>query len=225
MVRSRVLTIGSFLLLSLALAWPAHAQSGPSGHQRIAYDQGYREGFRLGQQDALGQRAFDHGRHNVYRRGDAGYDRRYGRREAYRQAFRSGFSTGYADAFRQVSRTADGRPRAVPRSGIPAGRAPAYPSARGYPDYGRYGYGSFGFDRGYTDGYERGMEDARRNRRFDPIGHRDYRSANRGYDRRYGTRDQYRIQYRDGFRRGYEEGFRDARRYGNQRGRRLPWPF
>ncbi|MCL4847967.1 MAG: hypothetical protein KJ066_15605, partial [Acidobacteria bacterium] len=87
---------------------------------------------------------------------------------------------------------------------------PSYP---GYPSYpGGYGrYGGPAWDNGYRDGYEVGLRDARRNRRFDPIGDRKYRRGDAGYNRRYGPKDDYRYVYRDAFRRGYEEGYRSYR--------------
>ena len=65
------------------------------------------------------------------------------------------------------------------------------------------------FDRGYDDGYQKGIEDSGKNRSFDPTRHAWYRSADRGYDSQYGTKAQYQNLYRDGFRDGYDEGFRD----------------
>jgi hypothetical protein len=66
--------------------------------------------------------------------------------------------------------------------------------------------------RGYADGYEEGMRDARDRDRYDPVGSRDYRNADEGYYRDYGSRDAYRNNYRTGFRQGYDEGYRAGRR-------------
>lgn len=66
--------------------------------------------------------------------------------------------------------------------------------------------------RGYSDGYMRGLEDARNQDRYDPVGRRDYRDGDLGYERRYGSRDAYRNNYRSGFRQGYEDGYREASR-------------
>jgi len=70
-------------------------------------------------------------------------------------------------------------------------------------------------DNGYRVGYEKGIEDARSRRGFDPRRHRAFRNADFGYERRYATsRDRYEDVFRRGFLSGYETGFRDAmRRY------------
>lgn len=87
--------------------------------------------------------------------------------------------------------------------------------------------------------YDKGRDDARDNRAFDPMRQDRYRSADRGYNKRYGSKEEYRAVYRDGFRAGYEEGYGDVngyggdRRGGERRGggaigdviRRLPWPL
>lgn len=69
------------------------------------------------------------------------------------------------------------------------------------------------FDQGYTDGYDKGLEDADKNRSFDPTRHSWYRNADREYDSRYGDRNAYKNEYRQGFRDGYDEGFRESNRY------------
>ena len=82
------------------------------------------------------------------------------------------------------------------------------------------------FDQGYSDGYDKGLEDVGRNRNFDPTRHGWYRSADRGYESEYGTKAEYQNVYRDGFRDGYERGYRDRERNGGS-GTAVPrrWPF
>lgn len=63
-----------------------------------------------------------------------------------------------------------------------------------------------GHDDGYRDGAQAGADDARGGRPFEYERHRDYREADRGYDRREGPRDRYQEQYRA----GYVAGYRDA---------------
>jgi hypothetical protein len=110
----------------------------------------------------------------------------------------------------------DRRDRDLPRT------TQSYPYEGGrYPNGsairpGESGYRSVPFDNGYKDGYGRGRDDARENHRYDPVGQRNYRSGNHGYDQRYGSKDEYRDVYRDGFRNGYEDGYRDAE-YGRRR--------
>ena len=66
--------------------------------------------------------------------------------------------------------------------------------------------------KGYDSGYERGLGDGREGQRYDPVRHRDYRDAERGYASAYGSRDGYRTNFRTGFRQGYEDGYREGSR-------------
>jgi hypothetical protein len=91
------------------------------------------------------------------------------------------------------------------------------------------------YERGYREGFQRGEDDARRNRAFNIERDGVYRDGDRGYNRNYGSREAYRDQFRRGFAEGYRVGFSRLRnasrgpyegndRYsGNDRnGRRLP---
>ena len=91
------------------------------------------------------------------------------------------------------------------RQGIPQGRGPVIRQAPGR-------YREPAAARGYADGYEEGIRDARGRDRYDPVRSRDYRNADQGYYREYGSREAYRNNYRLGFRQGYDAGYRDARR-------------
>jgi hypothetical protein len=64
------------------------------------------------------------------------------------------------------------------------------------------------FARGYAAGKERGLADAKKGDRYDPVGSREYRDGDLGYAASYGSRDAYKSNYRAGFRQGYEEGYR-----------------
>jgi hypothetical protein len=66
--------------------------------------------------------------------------------------------------------------------------------------------------RGYENGYDLGLLDARKGERYDPVRHRDYRDANRGYASSQGSRDGYKTNFRTGFRQGYEDGYREGTR-------------
>ena len=66
--------------------------------------------------------------------------------------------------------------------------------------------------KGYDSGYDRGLTDGREGQRYDPVRHRDYRDAERGYISSYGSRDGYRTNFRTGFRQGYEDGYREGAR-------------
>lgn len=195
------------LALALAgLAWPVALEAqavprypgAPTQPARVGYDDGYREGLRAGQDDARTRRGYDYQRHSAWRNTNRGYgDARY------RDSFRDGFAAGYRQGYQ--------------RYGYPtANRPPYYPGNSGYPGYpgypGSYGrYGGPAWDNGYRDGYDQGLRDAQRNRRFDPIGDRKYRKGDAGYNKRYGAKDDYKRFYRDAFSRGYQEGFRSYR--------------
>ena len=71
--------------------------------ERRAVDNGYREGFDEGRNDARKHRSFSPERHGAYR--DA--QRNYGggwERDAYQRGFRRGFEAGYRDGFERYAR-------------------------------------------------------------------------------------------------------------------------
>ena len=83
-----------------------YAQRGPygaygsSGYYSPAFDNGAREGFEKGQEDARKGRSFDVLRHEWYRDGDRHYEDRYGSRQEYRDVYRRGFQQGYEQGYR-----------------------------------------------------------------------------------------------------------------------------
>jgi len=199
----RYVPVWALVFASLGLAEPAQAQfwrqrdRGRVVQTRdaAAYDKGYRDGFKNGEKDAREGRTFAYARDKKYRQVS-------GNRDV--NAYRAGYETGYRDAYLRRSSG-----RAVPRT---------YPDPRTYPSGsnrypGQYGY-DVAFQNGVNDGYDKGIEDARDNDRFDPTRHGWYRSGERGYERQYGSREQYKNLYRGGFREGYERGYREGRQYG-----------
>jgi flagellar biosynthesis/type III secretory pathway protein FliH len=159
-----------------------------------AYARGHREGIRHGEEDARRGRQFDYARVRVYRTGTAGYHTRLGSREAYRTDFRYGFVVGYRAGFERITRVQLPRGQVDVRRGVQrAYYEPAYA-------------------RGYADGHEKGLDDGRRRRSYDPVGHRAYRQGDAGYSKSYGSKDVYKNNYRAGFRLGYEEGYRNSSR-------------
>lgn len=183
--------------------------------RRTAYDQGYREGLKEGEKDGRKRERFDYQDEREFQRADRGYHRSFGDRERYRQIFRDGYAAGYSEAFGRYSRVArnDGRYRPYPSPRGPYSQQGPYPSAGVYGPggYRNGGYYSPAFDNGTRDGYEKGQEDARKRRSFDPLRHSWYRSGDRHYDDRYGSKQQYKDTYRQGFQQGYEQGFREGR--------------
>jgi hypothetical protein len=99
------------------------------------------------------------------------------------------------------------------------GRYETYPNRAG-----NYSYNRAGYDQGYQDGLEQGRKDARDRNSFDPVRHKEYRNADRGYNNRYGSKDQYKLVYRDGFEAGYQQAYRqNGGRVQNNRGFRIPF--
>src|SRR5262245_17317840 len=56
--------------------------------ERRAYDNGFRDGLRVGERDGRRNDRFDPRRHGQWRDGDNGYRREYRDRDLYRRSFR-----------------------------------------------------------------------------------------------------------------------------------------
>lgn len=78
----------------------------PGGYRggRIAFDNGYADGYDAGRNDADHRRSFEPEREGRYRSGNRGYDSRYGSRDSYRNEYRNGFRSGYEAGFRAERR-------------------------------------------------------------------------------------------------------------------------
>jgi flagellar biosynthesis/type III secretory pathway protein FliH len=184
--------------------------------RRAAYDQGYREGLKEGEKDGRRGDRYSYQDEREFQRADRGYHRSFGDRERYRQIFRDGYTAGYSEAFGRYSRVArnDGWYRQAPAPRGPYGQQGSDPSRGVYAPGGIYRNGTYyspAFDNGLRDGVEKGREDGRKNRSFDPLRHSWYRSGDRHYDDDYGSKQQYKDTYRQGFQQGYEQGFREGR--------------
>lgn len=70
--------------------------------ERIAFDNGYRDGLREGEKDDRRDDRFDYRDEGRYRSGDAGYRREYGPRYEYASAYRRGFAEGYRRGYANV---------------------------------------------------------------------------------------------------------------------------
>lgn len=100
------------LMTGVGFSAPACAEHGYYAHdrdrgpdfERRAYDAGYRDGIRHGEDDARHRRDFRVDRDGDYRHADDGYRRDFGDRDNYRRAFRRGYETGYAEAYRRAER-------------------------------------------------------------------------------------------------------------------------
>jgi flagellar biosynthesis/type III secretory pathway protein FliH len=189
--------------------------------RRAAYDNGFREGAKQGEKDGRKGNVFAYQDERTFQRADKGYHRDFGDIERYRQAFRSGYASGYSESYQRYAPAygnngrygstyprGDGRydtrgnGRYDPRNNGGYGTRPGYPGG---------GYYSPAYDNGAQDGYQKGAEDARKNRSFDVLRHEWYRDGDRHYESRYGSRDQYKNVYRDGFKEGYARGYQEGR--------------
>jgi hypothetical protein len=188
--------------------------------RRLAYENGYRDGVKEGEKDGRKRDVYRYEDNRTWQRGDKGYNRSFGDIERYRQQFRVGFAEGYQAGYSRYAQAGGyyGNGRAVPRQD-----PYRYPGGYGYPDrrypepyYGNqgpyispgYGY-SPAYSNGVTDGIEKGREDARKRRAYDPRRHDWYRDGDRHYRNEYGSRQQYENLYRQGFQEGYDRGYRD----------------
>jgi len=185
----------------LAPAAPASAQGNGRDYapgqlkkqNRDDYYRGYQQGLRNGEQDARKNRPYSSNNlENGRRNNDVD--------------FRNGFADGYRDGYYQVR----GESRSVQR--WPGGVAQPRDDRRdgGVARRTAGGYQEPAFARGYSDGYEDGVNDGKDRKRYDPVGEKDYRSADQGYYGGYGSKDAYKNNYRAGFRQGYEEGYREG---------------
>lgn len=197
----------------LVSARPSYAEGEQQSYndaRRTAYDNGYREGLKEGERDGRRNEVFQYQDERTFQRADKGYHREFGDAERYRQSFRSGYTAGYSESY---PRYGNRRPIQRRDSG-----GPVYPDSRSnpgfpqqYPGGSRGGYTNAAFQNGVNDGLEKGAEDARKNRSFDPLRHDWYRSGDRHYEGRFGPREQYKDSYRRGFQDGYDRGYRGGR--------------
>lgn len=114
-----VLALGSFASTACATGY-AYGQGrardrGPYGGygdgrydrrelQRVAYDNGFRDGVRAGERDGRKNKRYEPSRDRDWRNADAGYRRGYGDLNLYRRSFRDGFEAGYDRGYRQYAR-------------------------------------------------------------------------------------------------------------------------
>ena len=187
--------------------------------RRAAYDNGYREGAKQGEKDGRDRRVRSYQDERTWQRADKGYNRSFGDLERYQQQFRAGYAEGYQSGYGRYAPAAGygGYGRATPRQDTYA-----YPGGYGYPSrspapyYGNqvpYGSTRYGYDTAYPnglrDGTEKGREDARKRRNYDPLRHSWYRSGDHDYHKEYGPKQRYEDVYRQGFKEGYDRGYRE----------------
>lgn len=181
MRRARVFALVSVLVLAAPVVALAQGPWGPpaaSTYGRFGYDEGYRRGQQIGQDDGHRGLVFNFTITNDYRRGDTGYRSQYGTRDRYRIDFRAGFEAGYRTGYARFGRSTN--------NGWARGRG----NGRGNAGYAA--------NQGFEDGYEEGLNDGRKRHSNDPLDESRYRDRSRGYDYRRAFIEGYEAGYRDG---------------------------
>ena len=124
--------VGGLLMTAPACAtqtygYPSQRNVGSYGRdaERIAYDNGYRDGQRAGERDGRGGRSFSYNRHDDWRSADDGYRREFGNFDVYRRSYRNGFESAYSDSYNRY-----GNYGRYPRNYPDGGSYPTYPSER-----------------------------------------------------------------------------------------------
>jgi hypothetical protein len=72
------------------------------GYASPAGQNGFRDGYEQGRDDARDRDRYDPVRASRYRSGDHDYDRRYGSRDDYKRDYRAAFQQGYDQGYREV---------------------------------------------------------------------------------------------------------------------------
>ena len=131
-----------------------------STQSREAYDRGFREGLRLGENHGRNNRDFNFEREGAYRSGDQGYDQRFGSRDSYRVEFRRGFAAGYREAYDRFRIVVDGHDR---DRYDPIRHSDYREADQGYyRDYGSKDVYRNNYRNGFRQGYENGYRDGGR---------------------------------------------------------------
>jgi hypothetical protein len=206
--------------------------SGRYDVRRIAFDNGYREGFEEGQRQLRDRKRFDPYNEGDFKDADNGYRGEFGNKDNYKRYYREGFLEGYERGYgsRGFGNNGNGRGRGGWERGS-RDRDGDWRDGDWRDDRGGWGRGGFeairiARENGLRDGVRHGQEDRARRRNYDFDDSSDFRNATRGYRSEYGDRDTYRRAYREGFQRGYEEGYRRGGSGGGWTGGRgFPWPF
>jgi hypothetical protein len=76
-------------------------RGGPGVYSSPAANNGYRDGYDQGRDDARHGRRFDPIGAKRYRSGDHDYDRRYGSLDEYKRDYRAAFERGYDQGYRE----------------------------------------------------------------------------------------------------------------------------
>ena len=71
-------------------------------YNSVPFQNGDRDGYEKGREDANRNNSFDPVRHSRYRSADNGYNSRYGSKDDYKLVYREGFDAGYERGYREL---------------------------------------------------------------------------------------------------------------------------
>ena len=165
--------------------------------QRQAYDNGYRDGLKRGEEAVRDRKAFNVEIERDYRSADRGYNRSLGDRNLYHDNYRGGFSQGYRDAYSRYCGKSNGRCDNGNGYGPWDNRGRNGRVARGSGNGTGTAYGAY--QNGASDGYQKGLDDVQDRKSPDVTRQKWYRSGDHDYNSNYGSKDAYRVEYRRGF--------------------------
>lgn len=75
---------------------------GGYAYNSVPFQNGDRDGYEKGREDARDNDSYDPVRHSWYRSGNRGYNSRYGTRDDYKLVYRDGFEAGYERGYREA---------------------------------------------------------------------------------------------------------------------------
>jgi hypothetical protein len=73
-----------------------------NAYNSVPFQNGDRDGYEKGREDANRNNSYDPVRHSRYRSADNGYNSRYGTRDDYKLVYREGFEAGYERGYREL---------------------------------------------------------------------------------------------------------------------------
>ena len=103
--------VGVLAMLATLAVPAAMANAGQNSRRaqvatQYGYDEGYRQGLRVGEDHVRRGQQFNFGIATEYRQGDYGWRPSYGNRDQYRTDFRLGFERGYRVGYDQYAQSA-----------------------------------------------------------------------------------------------------------------------
>src|SRR4051812_43562260 len=149
--------------------------------QRQAYDNGYRDGLKRGEQAARDRKPLDIERERDYRSAEGGYNRNYGDRNRYRDNYRGGFAQGFRDGFSRFGAGSNGAWNGGRNNGVWNDRRnPGDNRGRDYGYGNTAGYGAY--QNGASDGYQKGLDDVHDRKYPDVTRQKWYRNGDHDYN-------------------------------------------